>query len=144
MIHPKKKVCTRAVCRVHVCTRAIILVLVCRIMYHIRTYLSSAPKIRICRYVCTRATSPPPKKKLKAQHRLRERHTHNATVIAQQGACNDYGQRYRGCTCCLMDTESVTYTHLRAHETEADLVCRLLLEKKKKKDEIEELANLRS
>ena len=25
----------------------------------------------------------------------------------------------------------VSYTHLRAHETEADLVCRLLLEKKK-------------
>ena len=28
-------------------------------------------------------------------------------------------------------TMSVSYTHLRAHETEADLVCRLLLEKKK-------------
>ena len=28
---------------------------------------------------------------------------------------------------------AVSYTHLRAHETEADLVCRLLLEKKKKK-----------
>ncbi len=27
----------------------------------------------------------------------------------------------------------VSYTHLRAHETCADLVCRLLLEKKKKK-----------
>ena len=27
-------------------------------------------------------------------------------------------------------TETVSYTHLRAHETEADLVCRLLLEKK--------------
>ena len=27
--------------------------------------------------------------------------------------------------------KSVSYTHLRAHETEADLVCRLLLEKKK-------------
>ena len=26
---------------------------------------------------------------------------------------------------------AVSYTHLRAHETEADLVCRLLLEKKK-------------
>ncbi|VTU58040.1 hypothetical protein AMBR_DPAELIID_02769 [Lacticaseibacillus rhamnosus] len=31
------------------------------------------------------------------------------------------------------DAEAVSYTHLRAHETEADLVCRLLLEKKKKK-----------
>ena len=29
--------------------------------------------------------------------------------------------------------ESVSYTHLRAHETVLDLVCRLLLEKKKKK-----------
>src|SRR5450759_5754361 len=28
--------------------------------------------------------------------------------------------------------ESVSYTHLRAHETRHDLVCRLLLEKKKK------------
>ena len=30
-----------------------------------------------------------------------------------------------------VDVISVSYTHLRAHETEADLVCRLLLEKKK-------------
>ena len=28
-------------------------------------------------------------------------------------------------------TGTVSYTHLRAHETEADLVCRLLLEKSK-------------
>ena len=28
----------------------------------------------------------------------------------------------------------VSYTHLRAHETVLDLVCRLLLEKKKKKE----------
>src|SRR5450756_1766883 len=32
---------------------------------------------------------------------------------------------------CLI-TEAVSYTHLRAHETRHDLVCRLLLEKKKK------------
>ena len=31
----------------------------------------------------------------------------------------------------LIYTVSVSYTHLRAHETCADLVCRLLLEKKK-------------
>src|SRR5678816_1811851 len=31
------------------------------------------------------------------------------------------------------NTESVSYTHLRAHETPEHLVCRLLLEKKKKK-----------
>ena len=31
-------------------------------------------------------------------------------------------------------TSSVSYTHLRAHETVLDLVCRLLLEKKNKKN----------
>eukprot|EP00656_Telonema_subtile_P044069 TRINITY_DN50373_c0_g1_i1.p1 TRINITY_DN50373_c0_g1~~TRINITY_DN50373_c0_g1_i1.p1 ORF type:complete len:418 (-),score=126.32 TRINITY_DN50373_c0_g1_i1:9-1262(-) len=31
--------------------------------------------------------------------------------------------------------QAVSYTHLRAHETVLDLVCRLLLEKKKKKDQ---------
>src|SRR5664279_1374423 len=30
-------------------------------------------------------------------------------------------------------TRTVSYTHLRAHETDSYLVCRLLLEKKKKK-----------
>ena len=30
-----------------------------------------------------------------------------------------------------LDAEPVSYTHLRAHETVLDLVCRLLLEKKK-------------
>src|SRR5660398_298847 len=33
----------------------------------------------------------------------------------------------------LDDLRSVSYTHLRAHETKANLVCRLLLEKKKKR-----------
>ena len=32
-----------------------------------------------------------------------------------------------------MDINAVSYTHLRAHETVLDLVCRLLLEKKKSK-----------
>ena len=32
-----------------------------------------------------------------------------------------------------MRSRSVSYTHLRAHETVLDLVCRLLLEKKKNK-----------
>src|SRR5665647_3750176 len=32
----------------------------------------------------------------------------------------------------LIPTEAVSYTHLRAHETDSYLVCRLLLEKKKK------------
>ena len=34
----------------------------------------------------------------------------------------------------LADHVSVSYTHLRAHETVLDLVCRLLLEKKNKKN----------
>ena len=34
----------------------------------------------------------------------------------------------------LPATVSVSYTHLRAHETVLDLVCRLLLEKKKTKN----------
>ena len=33
--------------------------------------------------------------------------TRTARVIAQQGECNNYGQRYRGCSCCLMDIESL-------------------------------------
>src|SRR5450756_2229634 len=37
-------------------------------------------------------------------------------------------------TCCERCIGSVSYTHLRAHETRHDLVCRLLLEKKKKKN----------
>ena len=110
MIHPKKKVCACAVCtraRVHACSTSLGLSVSYYVPHTYVSHISSAPKIRICRYVRTRATSPPQKKEQKAQHRLRERHTHNATVIAQQGACNNYGQRYRGCTCCLMDTESL-------------------------------------
>ena len=34
----------------------------------------------------------------------------------------------------LLKSEPVSYTHLRAHETPEHLVCRLLLEKKKKTD----------
>ena len=33
-----------------------------------------------------------------------------------------------------VDLSAVSYTHLRAHETGRNLVCRLLLEKKKKKN----------
>src|SRR5665648_1221551 len=39
-------------------------------------------------------------------------------------------------TRCAFETaafDPVSYTHLRAHETRHDIVCRLLLEKKKKK-----------
>src|SRR5450759_4795876 len=42
--------------------------------------------------------------------------------ISQWAVTNPCGQK------------AVSYTHLRAHETRHDLVCRLLLEKKKKKN----------
>src|SRR5660397_274163 len=52
-------------------------------------------------------------------------------------------KRVRGCRAAsarripsatlLVAPMTVSYTHLRAHETKANLVCRLLLEKKKKK-----------
>ena len=38
--------------------------------------------------------------------------------------------------------EPVSYTHLRAHETVLDLVCRLLLEKKNKLTRISHLRNI--
>ena len=38
-----------------------------------------------------------------------------------------------GVHCTLDSFSAVSYTHLRAHETVLDLVCRLLLEKKKKR-----------
>ena len=38
-----------------------------------------------------------------------------------------------GLACTIAALVSVSYTHLRAHETVLDLVCRLLLEKKTQK-----------
>ena len=37
----------------------------------------------------------------------------------------------------LINIDTVSYTHLRAHETGRNLVCRLLLEKKKTKKKTE-------
>ena len=47
--------------------------------------------------------------------------------------CPDTGEP---CTCDGSEpcTCAVSYTHLRAHETDSYLVCRLLLEKKKNKE----------
>ena len=39
-------------------------------------------------------------------------------------------------------TGTVSYTHLRAHETVLDLVCRLLLEKKKKRQNIQTISDV--
>src|SRR5450759_5080412 len=43
----------------------------------------------------------------------------------------EFSSKYLRCRVWWI-TISVSYTHLRAHETRHDLVCRLLLEKKKK------------
>eukprot|EP00831_Metopus_contortus_P070818 TRINITY_DN64787_c0_g1_i3.p2 TRINITY_DN64787_c0_g1~~TRINITY_DN64787_c0_g1_i3.p2 ORF type:complete len:133 (+),score=33.15 TRINITY_DN64787_c0_g1_i3:52-450(+) len=51
-----------------------------------------------------------------------------------QGSDHESGQHaYRGRMPFLQQIMAVSYTHLRAHETSLHLVCRLLLEKKKKK-----------
>ena len=47
----------------------------------------------------------------------------NPTISTAMGPCS--------CTGCMQRLMTVSYTHLRAHETRHDLVCRLLLEKKK-------------
>ena len=44
-------------------------------------------------------------------------------------ALGDMAERIQRGT--AQEPEAVSYTHLRAHETVLDLVCRLLLEKKK-------------
>ena len=54
----------------------------------------------------------------------------SALSIARQQVNNGA----HGLDLCVALTEPVSYTHLRAHETVLDLVCRLLLEKKKKKN----------
>ena len=52
-----------------------------------------------------------------------------STNVAYLGA--DGGGVWKTTNCC---SAAVSYTHLRAHETVLDLVCRLLLEKKKQKE----------
>ena len=56
-----------------------------------------------------------------------------ATVaLLDDGNTLPFIARYRKEATGSLDEEPVSYTHLRAHETVLDLVCRLLLEKKKK------------
>src|SRR5665648_1105702 len=55
-------------------------------------------------------------------------------VYKRQGLLD--GLRVRGSEgCSTVGDSPVSYTHLRAHETRHDLVCRLLLEKKKNNKE---------
>src|SRR5450756_2359634 len=51
-----------------------------------------------------------------------------SAAMEPAGTTNDSPQR----TSCPDEYETVSYTHLRAHETRHDIVCRLLLEKKNK------------
>ena len=55
------------------------------------------------------------------------------SVIIQVGSYKLRGKRVFLMAPIHHHFESVSYTHLRAHETKANLVCRLLLEKKKQK-----------
>ena len=48
----------------------------------------------------------------------------------------DVPEEYVGTVIEKLGTRTVSYTHLRAHETDSYLVCRLLLEKKKKKNTV--------
>src|SRR5450756_1717190 len=50
------------------------------------------------------------------------------TACLSSACCKVWRRMRRVRSCC-----TVSYTHLRAHETRHDIVCRLLLEKKKKK-----------
>src|SRR5450756_2949643 len=56
--------------------------------------------------------------------RGRQRRVGEPGVLAESGVEDGDDRPARG--------RAVSYTHLRAHETRHDLVCRLLLEKKKK------------
>ena len=48
----------------------------------------------------------------------------------------DFGTLYNEYKNTAFDARAVSYTHLRAHETVLDLVCRLLLEKNKTNDNV--------
>ena len=63
-----------------------------------------------------------------ADSQINDRHDPNQELIAQ-GLSNIAAPLFGGFA-------AVSYTHLRAHETVLDLVCRLLLEKKKQKTEL--------
>ena len=61
--------------------------------------------------------------------------------LAMNGKCNNHSKKasnyankasnlFKSCR-TTKDTNAVSYTHLRAHETLMNLVCRLLLEKRR-------------
>ena len=68
-----------------------------------------------------------------------------ATSMPGTPTCAGWRSRAGGSCRRFHGTAAVSYTHLRAHETVLDLVCRLLLEKKKKKhDDVSVMRLLRS
>ena len=63
---------------------------------------------------------------------IRDRHVHAADAKAERVRRARDGKPLRRCGERLdRRHDPVSYTHLRAHETVLDIVCRLLLEKKK-------------
>ena len=54
----------------------------------------------------------------------------NGLILGTPGSGKSFSAK-REITNAFLITAAVSYTHLRAHETRHDLVCRLLLEKKK-------------
>ena len=58
-------------------------------------------------------------------HDARHRSRRDQRSVRKRGALVEAGNERRH------EQSAVSYTHLRAHETVLDLVCRLLLEKKK-------------
>src|SRR5450756_2255953 len=67
------------------------------------------------------------------------KHASSIAFIQCAGSRDEKHNPYCGSVCCTYAVKeatvikAVSYTHLRAHETRHDLVCRLLLEKKKDK-----------
>src|SRR5664279_1830384 len=59
---------------------------------------------------------------------------HHSRLTKESVRCVPYQRGITGHCRCWKTTSprAVSYTHLRAHETDSYLVCRLLLEKKKK------------
>src|SRR5665811_2543187 len=78
--------------------------------------------------LCIRGQRQPGEIALKYLHGGTLERAHDLVLRGLGGDQRGPGQEAQGTA-----PDPVSYTHLRAHETVLDLVCRLLLEKKKKK-----------
>src|SRR5665213_4469231 len=86
---------------------------------------SDAPRVLSTRFRSVRAFSPVDGVAIKSRHSLRRYSPHWSARVAPQEVRQERPAGWR----------PVSYTHLRAHETGRNLVCRLLLEKKKREHE---------